>query len=136
MKHLFIVISILILLLITGCSPASPIQINTPAPGSTEDSVPNSEVTVPGVTIRVNAPGPNPQVNTPNQLGNVAGLLMGIWHGFIAPVTLGISFVNPGVQMYEVHNNGSQYNLGFLVGLILFAVVIVLLVARIRKRRS
>jgi hypothetical protein len=34
----------------------------------------------------------------------------------IAPITFGISLFNPGVQMYEVHNNGSWYNLGFLLG--------------------
>ena len=124
---------LLVLLLafaVVGCSPNSPIQVNTPVPDST---VPNSEVTVPGVTIRINAPGPNPQEDTPNQLGNVAGILMGIWHGFIALVTLTISFFNPQVQMYEVHNDGNMYNLGFLLGLLLFCIALVVL-PRIRRR--
>ena len=116
---------------IVSCSPTSPIQVNTPVPDSS--TVPNSEVIVPGVTIRINAPGPNPQEGTPNELGNVAGVLMGIWHGFIAPVTLGISFFNPQVQMYEVHNDGNMYNLGFMLGLVLFCAVIFLL-PRIRRR--
>ncbi len=111
----------LCMLVVAGCTPNSPIQVNTPVPP--DDSVPNAEVTVPGVTIRVNAPGPNPQEDTPNELGNVAGILMGIWHGFIAVITLIISFFNPQVQMYEVHNDGNMYNLGFLLGLILFFAV-------------
>ncbi|MBI3168677.1 MAG: hypothetical protein HYZ22_09380 [Chloroflexi bacterium] len=90
---------------------------------------------MPGVTIRINAPGPNPEEDTPNELGNVAGILMGIWHGFIAPVTLAISFFNPQVQMYEVHNDGNMYNLGFMLGLILFCVA-VFLISRRRRARS
>lgn len=118
MKKILLVM--LLALTIIGCSTNSPIQVNTPVP---EETVPNSEVTVPGVTIRVNAPGPNPQEDTPNELGNVAGILMGVWHGFIAVITLIISFFNPQVQMYEVHNDGNMYNLGFLLGLILFFAV-------------
>ncbi len=122
----------LLILMVAGCAPNSPIQVNTPVP---DETVPNSEVQVPGVTIRVNAPGPNPQEDTPNALGNVAGVLMGVWHGFIAPVTLAISFFNPQVQMYEVHNDGNMYNLGFMLGLILFGVVLALL-SRPRGKRS
>lgn len=117
---MLLVVSVLV---ITSCSSNSPIQVNEPD-ASSDEAVPNSEVTVPGLTIRVNAPGPNPQEDTPNQLGNVAGILMGIWHGFIAVITLVISFFNPQVQMYEVHNEGSMYNLGFLLGLILFVGVL------------
>lgn len=119
-------------LMVIGCSPNSPIQVNTPVP---DDTVPNAEVTVPGVTIRINAPGPNPQEGTPNELGTIAGILMGIWHGFIALITLAISFFNPQVQMYEVHNDGTMYNLGFMLGLVLFCVVI-FLIARPRRRKS
>ena len=117
--------------IVAGCVSNSPIQVNTPVPEN--DAVPNSEVTVPGVTIRINAPGPNPQEDTPNELGNVAGILMGIWHGFIAVITLIISFFNPQVQMYEVHNDGNMYNLGFLLGLVLFFAVFF---AAGRSRRS
>lgn len=115
-----LVLIALFALVVAGCSPDSPIQVNTPVP---DDTAPNSEVEVPGVTIRVNAPGPNPEEGTPNELGNVAGILMGIWHGFIAVITLIISFFNPQVQMYEVHNDGNMYNLGFLIGLVLFFAV-------------
>jgi hypothetical protein len=33
--------------------------------------------------------------------------------------TLIISFFNEDVQMYEVHNNGREYNLGYLLGIAL-----------------
>lgn len=133
MTKKFLPLFVLCLMIVTGCTPNSPIQVNTPVPP--EDTVPNSEVTVPGLTIRVNAPGPNPQEDTPNELGNVAGILMGIWHGFIAVITLIISFFNPQVQMYEVHNDGNMYNLGFLLGLILFFAVFFALGRRGRGRK-
>jgi hypothetical protein len=56
----------------------------------------------------------------------------GLWHGLIAPVTLMISFFNSDVKMYEVHNAGSEYDFGFLLGL---ALVIALLSLFIRMRR-
>lgn len=132
MKKNILFVFVFCMVVAAGCSPNSPIQVNTPVP---EDSVPNSEVTVPGVTIRVNAPGPNPQEDTPNELGNVAGILMGIWHGFIAVITLIISFFNPQVQMYEVHNDGNMYNLGFLLGLALFCIVFFMLIFRRGKSK-
>ena len=132
MKKIVVALSLLALVL-AGCASNSPIQVNTPVP---DETVPNSEVQVPGVTIRVNAPGPNPQEDTPNELGNVAGILMGIWHGFIAVITLVISFFNPQVQMYEVHNDGNMYNLGFMLGLILFCVVLAFLGRRRSKSKK
>jgi hypothetical protein len=77
---------------------------------------PNGEIRVPAVNIQLNAPGQNPMVNTTDSSGKTAGILLGIWHGIISPVTMVMSFVNENVQMYEVHNDGSQYNLGFLLG--------------------
>ena len=135
MKKTLTLLAISVFVLV-GCSQNSPIQVNTPDSNSgADEAVPNSEVTVPGLTFRVNAPGPNPQEGTPNKLGKVAGILMGIWHGFIAVITLAISFFNADVQMYEVHNDGNMYNLGFLLGLILF-VVVLSLSARRRKTKS
>lgn len=61
-------------------------------------------------------PGPNPEIGQPAESGKVAGLGTGLWHGLISVVTLVISFINPETQMYEVHNTGSLYNLGFLLG--------------------
>ncbi len=120
------------LVLVAGCAPGSIAQINTPVPGTPGVTASNGEITVPGVTIQVNAPGPNPLVHTADARGRIAGILLGLWHGIISPVTLVLSFAKPGVQMYEVHNDGSQYNLGFLLGV---ALVFVILGATAGSRR-
>ena len=63
------------------------------------------------------APGVNELANVPSQTGVVAGFWRGLWNGIIAPVTFIISLFNKGVQMYDVHNNGGWYNLGFFLGI-------------------
>ncbi|MGA2765947.1 MAG: hypothetical protein ABSG17_21610 [Spirochaetia bacterium] len=65
------------------------------------------------------APGPNDFLNSPSAKGVVAGFWQGLWNGVISPVTFIISLFNHGVQVYEVHNNGGWYNLGFLLGVII-----------------
>jgi hypothetical protein len=62
------------------------------------------------------APGPNPAAKTPNEDGKVAGFWWGLWQGIIAPITFVISLFDHNVTIYEVHNNGGWYNLGFLLG--------------------
>ena len=114
-KILVSVLFALLLVIVAGCAPGSSIQVNTP------DS-----------TIQLSAPGPNPLVNQPDANGRVARAVAGLWHGIIAPVTLVISFFNSDVQMYEVHNAGSEYDLGFLLGL---AIVISILGLLVRTRR-
>jgi hypothetical protein len=74
--------------------------------------------------IRFTAPGPNPELNKPPEDGPVAGLGMGFWHGLISPVTLIMSFLRPPGEMYEVHNNGPMYNLGFLLGIALIFLIL------------
>lgn len=59
--------------------------------------------------------GPNPLVNTPGDYG-VAGFWAGLWHGLICFVAFVISLFDRRVHMYEVHNNGVLYNLGYLLG--------------------
>jgi hypothetical protein len=95
---------------------------------------PSSSVTVttPDATMLLTAPGPNPMINQPDALGRVARAGAGLWHGIIAPITLVLSFFNPAIQMYEVHNAGSEYDLGFLIGVTL---IISLLGLFIRLRR-
>jgi hypothetical protein len=121
-----------VLVMAAGCAPGTIAQVNTPVPSGPGTPAPSGQINVPGVTIQVGAPGPNPLVNTADANGRVAGILLGIWHGIISPVTLVLSFVNQGAQMYEVHNDGSQYNLGFLLGV---ALVFVLLGATAGSRR-
>ena len=121
-----------LLILVAGCTPGAVVQVSTPVPSASGTPAPSGQINVPGVTIQVGAPGPNPQVNTADASGRIAGILMGLWHGILSPVTLVLSFVNRGVQMYEVHNDGSQYNLGFLLGV---ALVFVILGATAGSRR-
>jgi hypothetical protein len=133
MKRLLFFVSIAAMLaILAGCTPGTIAQINTPAPTPVGTPAPGGEINVPGVSIQVNAPGANPLVNKADANKRVAGIWMGVWHGIISPITLLISFSNPNVQMYEVRNDGSQYNLGFLVGV---ALVFVILGAMAGSRR-
>ena len=97
MKNLLVLL--LVLILLTACGPGEDL-----------------EVTTPDTTIRLTTPGANPQLSQPDEAGRVAGLISGLWHGLIAPVMLVGSFFNPAMQIYEVHNNGTEYNLGYLIG--------------------
>jgi hypothetical protein len=71
-------------------------------------------------------------INQPDAQGRIARAGAGLWHGIIAPATLIVSFFNSDVRMYEVHNAGSEYDIGFFIGL---ALVISLLGLFIRLRR-
>jgi hypothetical protein len=53
-----------------------------------------------------------------NSLVNPAGFLMGVWHGWIAPVTLVWSLFNRSINIYEIFNTGFWYNLGFYMAII------------------
>ncbi|MBC8478944.1 MAG: hypothetical protein H8D46_00655 [FCB group bacterium] len=64
--------------------------------------------------------GPNEFSQLPDKSGEIAGFWMGLWHGFIALFTFVISLFNDSVQVYEVHNKGNLYNLGFILGVMMF----------------
>jgi len=66
------------------------------------------------------AAGVNEQAHTLNSDGLVAGFWRGLWHGIISPVTFVVSLFSAKVGIYEVHNNGGWYNLGFLIGMFSF----------------
>jgi hypothetical protein len=66
------------------------------------------------------APGPNAAENTAGKEGLVAGFWMGLWHGLISPVTFIISIFTKNVRFYEIHNSGTWYNFGFVIGAGLF----------------
>ena len=126
----FVLLAVLVSLLV-ACGPGSPIQSNTPVPNANGVTpVPNNQINVPGVSIQIHAPSPNPLVNTPDAQGNVEGILMGLWHGVISPVTLIVSFFNTNITIYDVHNNGNQYNLGFMLGVIILLGIIILIILR------
>ena len=135
MKKLYaFILMAMLIVIVVGCAPGSAIQVKTPVPSTKAGTpAPNGQIDVPAVSIQVNAPGPNPLVNTSDKQGHVAGILMGIWHGFISPVTIVLSFINPDVQMYEVHNDGSQYNLGFFLGVIVLFIVLGALIGAGRR---
>jgi hypothetical protein len=118
MKHiLFLVLAVILLFSMAACtSPNTSIQIES------SDS-----------TIQLSLPGPNPLVNQPDGQGRVARAVAGLWHGLIVPVTLVLSFFDSNVEIYEVHNAGSEYNFGFFLGeVIVFALIGLFL----RMRRS
>ena len=114
-KSMIFALGSIFLLLTASCAPGSSVQVSTP-----------------GTTVQLNAPGPNPLTNQPDLTGRIARAGAGLWHGVIAPATLLVSFFNSEVRMYEVHNAGSEYDLGFLLGLVLVFAVLGLL---IRMRR-
>lgn len=48
--------------------------------------------------------------------GSDVGFWLGLWHGFITPVTFIVSLFNDSVGIYEVRNNGGWYDAGFMIG--------------------
>jgi hypothetical protein len=81
------------------------------------------------------APGPNSVEKTADNEGRVAGFWRGLWHGLISPITFIISVFTKDVRIYEVHNNGSWYNFGFVLGAGLFLQGGILGSRKARKRR-
>lgn len=115
MRKLFVLgIFVVLPVTIAGCGPGSSVQVSTS----------NS-------TMQLSAPGPNPLINQPDGSGRVARAGAGLWHGIIAPVTLILSFFNSDMHIYEVHNAGSEYDFGFLLGV---AIVMALLGLFLRMR--
>lgn len=47
-----------------------------------------------------------------------AGFFMGVWHGWIAPLSLIVGLFNDDVRVYEVNNTGWWYDLGFYIAII------------------
>jgi hypothetical protein len=59
-----------------------------------------------------------------NELENLggpdeAGFWQGVWHGVISPITFLVSLFTPDVNVFEVHNDGTWYTVGFMLGLCL-----------------
>jgi len=106
-KILVFVLFIALLVTLMGCAPGAKIDLDAPA-----------------TQKQFSMPGPNPEMDKPAENGLVAGVLQGLWHGFISPVTVILSFFKENVQMYEVHNDGKEYNLGFLLGMAIVFLVL------------
>ncbi len=47
-----------------------------------------------------------------------AGFFSGIWHGWIAPISLIMGFFNKSISIYEIHNTGWWYDFGFYMAII------------------
>jgi hypothetical protein len=66
------------------------------------------------------AAGPNELMGTAGPGGSAAGFWLGLWHGFISLFTFLLSLFREEVSVYEVHNNGAWYDLGFIIGVTSF----------------
>lgn len=58
--------------------------------------------------------------NHPATPAGGAGFFQGIWHGFIVLFTFVVSLFNDNVGIYETMNSGKLYDLGFVLGLMIF----------------
>lgn len=47
-----------------------------------------------------------------------AGFFSGVWHGWIAPVSLVVGIFNDSVRIYEPNNTGWWYDFGFYIAVI------------------
>ncbi|MFD6029132.1 hypothetical protein ACFWE5_00340 [Cellulosimicrobium funkei] len=62
------------------------------------------------------AAGPNVAANPGGY-----GFWWGLWQGAILPVTFIVSLFTDTVSIYEVDNNGTWYDVGFVLGIALFS---------------
>lgn len=53
-----------------------------------------------------------------NTLEQPAGFFWGVWHGWVAPVSLIISLFDKNISVYERSNNGFWYDLGFYMAIV------------------
>ncbi|MDR0267278.1 hypothetical protein [Paenibacillus sp.] len=47
-----------------------------------------------------------------------AGFFWGIWHGWIAPISLIIGLFKSNIRVYEIYNSGWWYDVGFYIAVI------------------
>jgi len=47
-----------------------------------------------------------------------AGFFLGIWHGWIAPLSLIWGLFNPEIRVYEPFNTGWWYDFGFYIAIL------------------
>jgi hypothetical protein len=86
-------------------------------------------------------PNRNPLQDTPDNHGKIAGFWKGFWHATVKPVSSVWSLFNTDVTIYEVHNNGFWYNMGYTSGglIVLLCLVVVILIfsglSNLQKRR-
>ncbi len=66
------------------------------------------------LTACAGAAGPNNVADV--DAAHISGFWAGLWQGLIMPITFIVSLFSSNVNIYEVHNNGSWYNFGFVLG--------------------
>lgn len=68
------------------------------------------------LTIFISGCAPGSGSSTPQK---PAGFFMGIWHGWIAPISLiwGL-LINSDIRIYETFNTGWWYDFGFYIAII------------------
>ncbi len=49
---------------------------------------------------------------------NTAGFFWGIWHGWVAPISMIISLFNRNIRIYEIYNSGWWYDFGYYMAVI------------------
>lgn len=47
-----------------------------------------------------------------------AGFFWGIWHGWMAPISLIVGIFDSKIRIYEVYNNGWAYDFGYYIAII------------------
>jgi hypothetical protein len=47
-----------------------------------------------------------------------AGFFWGIWHGWIAPISLIWHLFDPSIRIYETNNTGGWYDFGFYIAVV------------------
>lgn len=65
-----------------------------------------------------------------------AGFLWGVWHGWVAPISLILSIFRPWLSIYETFNTGFWYDLGFYAAVIAGFGGLSLSRSRARNRRE
>ncbi|MGO4184248.1 hypothetical protein AB4Z17_24000 [Paenibacillus sp. TAF43_2] len=53
-----------------------------------------------------------------NNAQNPAGFFWGIWHGWVAPISVIIGIFNHDIRVYEIYNSGWWYDIGFYIAVI------------------
>jgi hypothetical protein len=53
-----------------------------------------------------------------NSAEKPANFLMGIWHGWIAPISVIVGIFNKAVRVYEPNNTGWWYDFGFYMAIV------------------
>lgn len=49
---------------------------------------------------------------------NRAGFFLGIWHGWIAPISLIVSIFDKNITIFESNNTGFWYGFGFYIAIL------------------